>query len=84
MQAPRAFGYTGVGIGPFHFHGGGSASRAKTKSQRDIQFAATVPDENGQLVPLSNGVDRAAASEEKSDHARLRGASGRTRSSSIP
>jgi hypothetical protein len=60
MTAPRAFGYSGLGFGPFHLHGGGSASRVKTSTQRNINFQAFVKDENGNLVPLSNGVNRDA------------------------
>jgi hypothetical protein len=64
MTAPRAFAYSGFGFGPFHLHGGGSASKTKTDTQRNIQFAALVPDENGNLVPLSTGVDRDADSDQ--------------------
>jgi fibronectin-binding autotransporter adhesin len=66
ITAPRAFGYSGVGFGPFHIHGGGSAARQKTTTQRDIQFAAMVPNEKGELVPLStpDGIDRTADSDQ--------------------
>jgi fibronectin-binding autotransporter adhesin len=64
MTAPRAFGYTGVGFGPFKLHGGGSAARTKNKTERGIAFQAMVPNENGQLVPLSDGVDRTAQSDQ--------------------
>jgi fibronectin-binding autotransporter adhesin len=64
MTAPRAFGYSGFGFGPFHVHGGGSASQNKTDTQRNIQFAAQVPDQNGNLVPLSNGINRDANASE--------------------
>jgi hypothetical protein len=60
MNAPRAFGYTGVGWGPFKIHGGGSASTTTSHTTRRIAFAATVPNELGQLVPLSDGIDRIA------------------------
>jgi fibronectin-binding autotransporter adhesin len=64
LVAPRAFGYTGVGVGPFHLHLGGSACKSTTKTNRNVQFQATVPDENGNPVPLSEGVDRNAASDQ--------------------
>ena len=67
MTAPRAFAYSGFGFGPFHFHGGGSAAKSKTSTQRNIQFAAVVRDSNGNLVPLSNGVDRNAESDQSAD-----------------
>jgi hypothetical protein len=53
LTAPRAFGYGGIGFGPFHVHGGGSAARQKTTTQRSIQFAAVAPNSSGQLVPLA-------------------------------
>jgi hypothetical protein len=68
MTAPRAFAYTGVGFGPFHLHGGGSGSRAKTTTQRNIQFRAMVPNEKGELVPLSpDGIDRDADSDQSAN-----------------
>jgi hypothetical protein len=66
MTAPRAFAYSGVGFGPFHLHAGGSGARAKTTTQRNIQFTAMVPNEKGELVPLSSptGIDRDADSDQ--------------------
>ena len=67
VKAPRAFGYSSVGFGPFHFHGGGSAAKTKNDTKRDIRFAASVPDENGNHVPLGDGVDREAESDQSGD-----------------
>jgi fibronectin-binding autotransporter adhesin len=64
MTAPRAFGYTGFGFGPFRIHGGGSAASTPTHTTRPIDFAAMVPNELGQLVPLSDGVNRTATSDQ--------------------
>ena len=66
MIAPRAFTYFGFGFGPFHVHWGGSVSRSKTTTKRTIQFEAMVPNANGQLVPLSGGIDRVATSSQTS------------------
>jgi len=66
MTAPRAFTYFGLGFGPFNVHWGGSVARSKTTTKRHIQFAALVPDGNGQLVPLSAGIDRDATSDQVS------------------
>jgi autotransporter-associated beta strand protein len=59
MQAPRAFGYSGYSAGPFGFHLGGSAAKTTYTTQRQINFAATVPSPTGEK-PLSEGVDRVA------------------------
>jgi len=67
LKAPRAFGYSSFGFGPFHWHGGGSASKTKNDTKRDIKFAARVPDENGNMVPLGDGVDREAESDQGGD-----------------
>jgi autotransporter-associated beta strand protein len=64
MNAPRAFGYTGLQFGPFHIHGGGSAAKTNNNTKRDIKFAAFVPDANGNLVPMSSGVNREAESDQ--------------------
>jgi fibronectin-binding autotransporter adhesin len=64
LKAPRAFGYSGVRFGPFHLHAGSSASKNNSDTNRDVKIHAQVPDENGNLVPLSNGVDRGAASDQ--------------------
>lgn len=68
VKAPRAFGYSGIKFGPFHFHGGGSAAKTKNNTKRDIAFQAYVPDENGNLVPISKGVNRAAESDQGGDN----------------
>ncbi|HEX4347946.1 MAG TPA: autotransporter domain-containing protein, partial [Vicinamibacterales bacterium] len=60
LAAPRAMGYSGVGFGPFKIHAGGSASPTSNHSQRQIAFTAMVPDANGNLVPLTGGIDRTA------------------------
>lgn len=67
LKAPRAFGYSSFSFGPFHLHGGGSASKTKNDTKRDINFAARVPDENGNMVPLGDGVDREAESDQSGD-----------------
>ena len=59
MKAPRAFGYSGFGWGPFRIHGGGSAAKATNHTKRNIQFMATVPNQAGQPVPLTNRANRA-------------------------
>jgi autotransporter-associated beta strand protein len=64
MQAPRAFGYSGLQFGPFHVHGGGSASKSKSDTSRNLNFAARIVDENGNLIPLSSGVIRDADSDQ--------------------
>jgi fibronectin-binding autotransporter adhesin len=64
LTSPSAFGYTGIGFGPFNLHVGGSACRSKTTTNRDIQFQALVPDANGNMVPMSDGVDRSATSDQ--------------------
>jgi uncharacterized protein with beta-barrel porin domain len=66
ITSPRAFFYGGYGLGKFHLHWGGSTSWAKTTTKRTIQFAATVPNADGVLVPMSEGVDREAVSHQKS------------------
>src|SRR5262249_3502868 len=64
LKAPRAFGYTGYRFGPFHAHGGSSVSKNNNSTNRDVNFRAKVPDANGNLVPISNGVDRTADSDQ--------------------
>ncbi len=55
MTAPRAFFYSGFAFGPFAVHFGGSRSWTKTTTNRNIAFAAFVPDASGRMVPLSPG-----------------------------
>jgi autotransporter-associated beta strand protein len=64
MKAPRAFGYSGLQFGPFHWHGGGSAAKTTNDTKRDIAIRAFIPNELGVLIPLSNGVDRQAESDQ--------------------
>ncbi len=64
MTAPRAFGYSGLSFGPFHIHGGGSAARSSYSTTRQIAFAAIVATADGQVAPLSDGVNRTADSDE--------------------
>src|SRR5262245_55152861 len=54
LKSPRAFGYTGFKFGPFHLNGGSSVSKNNTSTNRSVNIHAKVPDENGNLVPLSN------------------------------
>jgi hypothetical protein len=67
ITAPHVFGYSGYGFGPIHVHGGGSTAHIKTTTTRTINFAATVPDVNGNPTPLSDGIDRSATSDQTAD-----------------
>jgi uncharacterized protein with beta-barrel porin domain len=60
-QAPRAFGYAGWRPKSFGIRFGGSAAKTSYKTQRPIQFVATLPADLGGEV-LTGGVDREAAS----------------------
>ncbi len=67
MTSPHVFGYSGYGLGFIKIHGGGSLAHIKMSTTRNINFAATVPDVNGNQAPLSNGIDRDATSEQVAD-----------------
>ena len=67
MTSPHVFGYSGYGLGFIKIHGGGSLAHIKMSTTRNINFAATVPDVNGNPTPLSNGIDRDATSDQVAD-----------------
>jgi len=60
-HAPRAFGYGGWRPKNFGIRFGGSASKSSYKTQRQIQFAATLPQDLGGEA-LTGGIDRQAQS----------------------
>jgi len=60
-HAPRAFGYGGWKPKNFGIRFGGSASKSSYKTQRQIQFAATLPQDLGGEA-LTGGIDRQAQS----------------------
>jgi len=64
LKAPRALGYTGFRFGAFHVHAGSSVAKNNNGTKRDVKIHAQVPDANGNLVPMSNGVDREADSDQ--------------------
>jgi autotransporter-associated beta strand protein len=64
FKAPRGFGYTGYNVGPFRLHAGASAARITFDTRRQIAFAAMVPSPSGE-VPLSEGIDREATSDQQ-------------------
>jgi hypothetical protein len=64
LKAPRALGYSGFRFGPFHAHAGSSVSKNINGTKRDVTIRAQVPDENGNLVPMSSGIDRSAESDQ--------------------
>ena len=64
LKAPRARGYTGFRFGAFHVHAGSSVAKNNNGTKRDVKIHAHVPDANGNLVPMSNGVDREAESDQ--------------------
>jgi fibronectin-binding autotransporter adhesin len=60
-HAPRALGYAGWRPKTFGIHFGGSIAKSSYKTQRPIQFAATLPtDLGGEMI--TGGVDRQAQS----------------------
>src|SRR5262249_45983942 len=61
----RAFGYVGYKPQAFGIRAGGSAARSSAKTNRQIQFAATLPLELGADL-LLGGIDRTAQSQETS------------------
>ncbi|HEY2151752.1 MAG TPA: autotransporter-associated beta strand repeat-containing protein [Vicinamibacterales bacterium] len=67
MTSPHVFGYSGYGLGFIKIHGGGSLAHIKMSTERNINFAATVPDVNGNPTPLSDGINRDATSEQVAD-----------------
>jgi uncharacterized protein with beta-barrel porin domain len=60
-HAPRAFGYGGWRPKNFGIRFGGSASKSSYTTQRQIQFAATLPQDLGGEA-LTGGIDRQAQS----------------------
>ena len=60
-HAPRAFGYAGWRPKTFGINFGGSAAKSSYKTQRPIQFAATLPADLGGEA-ITSGVDRQAQS----------------------
>jgi hypothetical protein len=67
MTSPHVFGYSGYGLGFIKIHGGGSLAHIKMSTERNINFAAMVPDVNGNPTPLSDGINRDATSEQVAD-----------------
>ena len=63
LNAPRAFGYGGIRLGPFGIHGGGSSAANSYHSERPIAINATVPTATGDQ-PLSDGVNRTATGDQ--------------------
>jgi uncharacterized protein with beta-barrel porin domain len=57
LQAPRAFGYAGVQVGPFRFHGGGSAAKTNMSSDRQIHIQAARAGDN---QPIGSAFDQTA------------------------
>lgn len=64
LKAPRGFAYSGVRLGRIRLHAGGSSARTSYQTNRRITFAATVPTATGGTMPMGEGIDREATSEQ--------------------